>query len=333
MSTPVQRPIGINGPLASTVALGTWAIGGDDWGGSDETLAIEAIHASLDAGINLIDTAPVYGFGLSEEIVGRAIAGRRDQVVLATKCGLIWGGTEGQFFFPSPRGPIHRYQAPTAIRGELERSLRRLGTDYIDLYQTHWQDDTTPIADTMGELLKLRDEGKIRAIGVSNVTPSQLLEYTALGVVASAQEGYSMVDREQEPELMPLCERLGVSLLAYSPLAMGLLSGKITADRVFPVGDMRRGNARFAPTVLAAVNAFLAKIAPVAEGHGITLAQLVFAWTLTRPAITHVLCGARDAKQARENAAAGRVVLSADEVAFITRELDAAELRVPKVFG
>ncbi len=327
------RPLGSAGPSVPVIGLGTWAIGGDDWGGADDAQAVAAIQASLDEGVTLIDTAPIYGFGHSEEVVGRAIRGRREAVFLATKCGLIWGGTEGQFFFPGPRGAVHRHLSAAAIRGELEASLRRLGTDHIDLYQTHWQDNTTPIAETMTELLALKAEGKIRHIGVSNVTPAQLAEYRALGPVVSAQEGYSMVDRELEAEMMSACVAAGVSLLAYSPLAMGLLSGKITPEREFPPGDMRRGNPRFAPGILRAVNAFLAEIAPVSEAHGVTLAQLVVAWTLGRPGITHVLCGARDAKQARENAAAGRVTLTTEQQDFITARLDAAALKVPKVFG
>lgn len=327
------RSLGSTGPAASVIGLGTWAIGGDDWGGSDDALAISAIHASLDAGLTLIDTAPIYGFGHAEELLGRALSGRRDQVVLATKCGLVWGRGQGQFFFPHPRGDVYRHLAPAAIRADLEASLRRLRTDFIDLYQTHWQDDTTPIADTMAELLRLRDEGKIRAIGVSNVTPDQLDAYRAIGPVASVQEGYSMVDRAHETALVPRCAELGVGFIAYSPLAMGLLTGKITPDRAFAAGDVRGTSPRFARPVLEAVNAFLAQLAPLAAAHNVTLAQLVIAWTLARPGVTHALCGARDPRQAHENAAAARLVLPPDELAFITTTLDTAALHVPKLFA
>ncbi len=293
-----------------------------------------AIQASIDEGIDLIDTAPVYGFGHSEEIVGRAIRGRRDRVVLATKCGLVWGpGQGGDFFFDSKAGAVRRFLGAASIRGEVEASLKRLGTDRIDLYQTHWQESTTPIAETMGALLECQRAGKIRAIGVSNVDPAQLAAYLAAGPVASAQEIYSMVDRGHEQSLFPACARSGVAVLAYSPLAMGLLTGKMAAGRAFPAGDMRGGNPRFSDGSITAVNAFLATIEPIARAHAVSLAQLVIAWTLQQPGVTHALCGARNPLQARENADAGRVVLTADEVRIVTERLDAAQLRIPKVFG
>jgi aryl-alcohol dehydrogenase-like predicted oxidoreductase len=332
MHPALRRPLGKDGPDSSAIGLGTWAIGGDGWGGSDEAKAVAAIQASIDEGITLIDTAPIYGFGRSEEIVGRAIRGRRDQVILATKCGLVWGSDGGDFFFDSDHGQVRRFLGPASIRLEVEASLRRLGTNWIDLYQTHWQESTTPIADTMATLLELKREGKIRAIGVSNVNPAQLAEYLRCGPLASAQESYSMVDRELAQSLFPLCAQSGVAVLAYSPLAMGLLTGKFTPGRVFSSGDVRGSNRRFAPGAVAPVNAFLAQIAPIARDHGISLAQLVIAWTLQQPGVTHVLCGARDAGQARENAAAGRVALRPEELRTITARLDAARLALPKMY-
>jgi methylglyoxal reductase len=332
MHPALRRPLGKSGPESSAVGLGTWAIGGDGWGGSDEAKAVAAIQASIDEGVTLIDTAPIYGFGRSEEIVGRALQGRRDQVILATKCGLVWGHEGGEFFFDSDHGQVRRCLDPASIRREVEASLRRLDTDRIDLYQTHWQESTTPIATTMATLVELKQEGKIRAIGVSNVSPAQLTEYLRCGPIASAQESYSMVDRELAQSLFPLCAQCGMAVLAYSPLAMGLLTGKFTPGRVFSGDDVRKSNRRFAPGVVAPVNAFLQRIAPIAQHHGLSLAQLVIAWTLQQPGVTHVLCGARDAGQARENAAAGRVALRADELRTITVRLDSARLVLPKMY-
>src|SRR5882724_5273624 len=191
----LYRPLGQSGIQASVIGLGTWAIGGWMWGGTDEAKAIRAIQVSLDAGITLIDTAPAYGLGLSETIVGKAVAGRRDKVVIATKCGLVWHVKRGDPFLDEKGKAIHRYLGSESIRYEVEQSLKRLNTDYIDLYQTHWQDVTTPIEETMKTLLDLKKQGKIRAIGVSNCAVEQLEAYRKIGPLDSAQEKYSMLDR------------------------------------------------------------------------------------------------------------------------------------------
>jgi aryl-alcohol dehydrogenase-like predicted oxidoreductase len=326
-------PIGPSDLQASVIGLGTWAMGGDGWGGTDENEVIAAIRASLDAGINLIDTAPIYGFGLSEELVARAIAGRRDQVILATKCGLVWNEARGDFFFPSPHGPVHRYLGAASVFREVEESLRRLKTDYLDLYQTHWQETTTPVEETMAALLQLQQQGKIRAIGVSNVEVGQLQRYLSVGPVASVQELYSMVDREQEAALLPFCRKQHLAFLAYSPIAMGLLTGKIKPGQKFADGDMRNTSKRFAPEVVAAVNAFLVEIAPIARQHGLTLAQLAINWTLHQPGVTHVLCGARSPGQARENATACAPELPSADLDFISSRLKHHALQVPKAFA
>jgi len=220
------RNIGLSGIKASVVGLGSWAIGGWSWGGTNELEAIKAIHASLDAGITLIDTAPAYGLGLSEEIVGKAIAGRREKVLLATKCGLVWHTQKGEYFFNEKGKPVYRYLGKESIRYEIEQSLNLLKTDYIDLYQTHWQDSTTPITETMETLLDLKREGKIRAVGVSNINLKQLKEYRLIGIIDSAQEKYNMLDRELEETILPYCREQNISILSYSSLATGLLTGK-----------------------------------------------------------------------------------------------------------
>lgn len=311
------RPLGPSGIEASVVGLGAWAIGGWMWGGTDEAEAVRAIHASLDAGINLVDTAPAYGFGASEELVGKAIADRRDQVVLATKCGLVWGGEGGEFFFDSEGKRIHRLLAPASVRGEVERSLKRLGVQTIDLYQTHWQDPTTPIAETMGTLLDLKREGKIRAIGASNATAAQLAEYLAVGQLDSDQESFNMIDRHLEDDGLPYCRAHGLAVLAYSSMARGLLTGKVPPERVFAPGDHRAEHPWFTVESRKRVAELLASIRPVANQYGVTLGQLAVAWALARPGVTHALVGARTPQQALENARAGEVELFPDDLAEI----------------
>ena len=234
------RELGSSGIHASVIGLGTFGIGGWFWGGTDEKKSIEAIHASIDGGINLLDTAPMYGYGLSEEIVGKAIKGRRNQVVLATKVGLVWDNDQGEFFtYADDKGPsdkpakysVYKNLRPESIQTEVENSLRRLQTDYIDLYQTHWQDATTPIETTMEKLLKLKDQGKIRAIGVSNITVKHLNEY---GDISSVQEKFSLIDRKiAENGIVDYCVDHNIAILSYFTIEQGLLTGNMSPDRIF----------------------------------------------------------------------------------------------------
>jgi methylglyoxal reductase len=320
----LYRELGKSGIEVSAVAFGAWAIGGWMWGGAEEKDAFNAIHASLDNGVNLIDTAPIYGYGRSEELVGKAIRDRRDKVVLATKCGLRWDHEEGEFFFHSNEkgitpGPsllkINKCLRPDSIREEIDRSLKRLGTDYIDLYQTHWQESTTPIADTMAVLEELKAQGKIRAIGVSNATVDQMKAY---GRLDSDQEKYSMIDRGMETNgSLAYCRGENIAVLAYSPLGNGLLTGKITPERKFNEGDLRRMNPRFGRKNLEKIAKMLAEMKPIADEHKITFTQLVIAWTISQPGMTVALCGARNAEQAIENAKGGGIALSAEEIEII----------------
>ncbi|MFO1350841.1 MAG: aldo/keto reductase [Gammaproteobacteria bacterium] len=321
------RALGASGIQASVVGYGAWAIGGWMWGGADEKSSIAAIHAALDAGITLIDTAPVYGFGHSEIVIGKALAGRRDQAIIATKCGLVVSNDDnlGAFHFRSDRQArtpyghimVRKYLQPASIRQELELSLKRLGTDYIDLYQTHWQDPTTPIADTMGTLLDLKREGKIRAIGACNANRAHLEEYQQFGVLDTAQEKYSMLDRSIENESLPYCREHGIAMLAYSPLGQGLLTGKIGSQRKFDEGDQRAANPRFSVENRQRIADLLAQFQAIAADRKISLSQLVIAWTLAQPGLSHALCGARTPEQARENAAAGAIGLNDNEVKFM----------------
>ena len=317
------RTIGKSGVEASAVGLGTWAIGGWMWGGTDETQSIAAIQAAVDEGISLIDTAPVYGFGVAEEIVGRAIEGRRDKVVLATKCGLVWHRRDGNHFFDHDGRAVHRYLGADSIAHEVEQSLKRLRTDRIDHYITHWQDATTPIEETMAALERLKAEGKIRSIGASNTSPEDLRAYVAAGQLDAVQEEYSMIKRGIETTLLPICAEHGVSALSYSSLALGLLSGRIGPERTFEGDDQRRDNPLFSVRNREKVAAFAADIAAIAQSHGASTAQIVIAWTLEQPGITFALCGARNPAQAAENARAGRIRLNEDEL----KRLDSAAQR------
>jgi methylglyoxal reductase len=317
----LYRKLGSSGIDVSVVGFGAWAIGGWMWGGTDEPQAVAAVQAALDHGINLIDTAPAYGYGRSEEIIARAIRGRREKAVLATKCGLVWDCEDGTFFFhadqqgatmrPSEK-KIYKCLKPDSIRTEVERSLARLGADYIDLYQTHWQDPAAPIEDTMAALVKLKEQGKIRAIGVSNAGLDQLRAY---GPIDSDQEKYSMLDRNLETNgILEYCRQRNIAVLAYSPLANGLLTGKIGPDRQFGPGDLRKANPRFRRDNLEKVNGALDQLRPLAESYQASIAQLVIAWTCAQPGMTCVLCGARNPQQAIENAAAGGIALAPDDV-------------------
>ncbi len=325
----LMRPLGQSGIQASAVALGTWVMGGWMWGGADEDGCVRAIHAALDAGVNLLDTAPIYGFGQSELVVGKALRELgprgRDRVVVATKCGMVTtpGPGKGRVMMrstasgPSEYGHIEVsvYNGAQSIIAECELSLKRLGVTHVDLYQTHWQEETTPYEETMDALLSLKKQGKVRAIGVCNATPAIMDRYRSRGPLDSDQEKFSMLDRKLEAEQLPYCRRTNTAVLAYSPLALGLLTGKVKPETEFPLGDMRRTHKRFTKENLTKVNALLDRVGPIAAAKGCTLGQLVIAWTVRQPGVTHALVGARDEKQAKENAAAGSIELGGDELA------------------
>lgn len=310
------------GLQASAVGLGTWAIGGWMWGGTDDAAAEDAIRAGLDAGITLIDTAPAYGLGHAEAVVGRAVKGRRDQVVIATKCGLVWHSQRGPYFFSQAGLPVHRDLSAAAIRHEVEESLRRLQTDRIDLYITHWQDPSTSISETVETLKSLRAEGKILAFAASNTTPGDLDAYRAAGDIAAVQEEFSMLQRRIEKTHLPVCRQAGIAMMGYSVLGLGLLSGGISADRIFAGDDQRREDPRFSPDNRARVDRLMQVIRPIAQRHGASPSQVVIAWTLAQPGLTFALCGARNPDQARDNAGAGRLRLTNSDLEDINRAID-----------
>ncbi len=316
----------------SVVTFGAWAAGGWMWGGTDRSDAVNAIRTAFDSGITSIDTAPAYGQGKSEEIVGEAIKTiPRDKIQILTKYGLRWDTDKGEFYFKSidiNGKPInmHRYASKESIVKECEESLRRLGTDYIDLYQIHWADPTTPIQETMEAINKLIKDGKVRYAGVCNYDKDQMAEAEKYITLLSDQVPYSMLRRKIESELVPYLIENKKSILVYSPLQLGLLTGKMKPGHKFPEGDLRNDSFYFRDENVKRSNAFLDKIKPIADDKNITLAQLIIRWTVEQPGITIALVGARNPKQAKENAKAADVKLSSNEISFITKELDKLEL-------
>lgn len=326
------RSLGKSRLKVSAITFGAWAIGGWMWGGTDVADSVAAIHAALDHGINSIDTAPVYGFGVSEEIVGKALKGKkRDELHVFTKFGLRWDVQKGKLHMHDrdsqgkPLG-IYRYAASHSVIEECERSLRRLGTDYIDLYQIHWPDSTTPVAETMEALELLKKQGKIREAGVCNYDAALLEEATRVTALAADQVPYSMLRREVEKEVVPWCVEHDMGILAYSPLQGGLLTGKYQPGHHFPEGDHRAGNRFYKAENISRVNSFLEKIAPIAADHNATLGQLVLAWTIRRPGVIAALAGARNASQGAANGRAGHLKLSEEDIDRIDYALDGMEL-------
>jgi methylglyoxal reductase len=324
-----QRPLGNSGLSASIVGLGAWVLGGGPtWGQeTDDAESVRAIQGALDLGMNLIDTAPAYGWGRSERVVGQALKGRRQQAVLATKCGLWWDDERGSFFTELAGKKMYRSLRRDTIQLEIENSLRRLEVDHIDLYQTHWPStppEHTPIAETMETLLKLKQQGKIRAIGVCNVALEELEEHIRCGGIASDQFRYSMLHREAEREILPYCERHQIATLTYMSLEQGLLTGKIGMDRVFASTEFRANahwNDWFVPVNRQRVLDLLAAWKPLTDKYACTLAQLVIAWTAAQPGVTHVLAGGRNLAQVTENAKAGELTMDPEDLARIRRDV------------
>jgi aryl-alcohol dehydrogenase-like predicted oxidoreductase len=279
-----QIRIGNSGLTSSRVGLGTWAMGGWMWGGSDAKESIATVRDAVERGITLIDTAPVYGFGQSEEIVGQALAsgGIRQQVIIATKCGLGWKD-----------GKPYRDSRPDKLRRGVEDSLRRLKTDAIDLMQVHWPDIESPMEETARTLEDLRREGKIRAIGVSNFSPAQMVLFRSLAPLASVQPPYNLFEREMEADILPYSERTGLTLLCYGALCRGLLSGKLTVDSKFAGDDLRKVDPKFQQPRFGQYLAAAEELKTLArERFGKSLLALAVRWVLDQGP-TIALWGAR----------------------------------------
>ena len=297
------------------MGLGTWAIGGGGWqwgwGPQDDAESIAALQRGLDLGINWIDTAAAYGLGRAEEVVGRAIAGRRGEVIVATKCGLVWdeGSTE-----------VYGRLTAESVRAECEASLRRLNVDVIDLYQIHWPIDEEHLEEAWSTIADLIQEGKVRYAGVSNFSVAQLKRIQPIHPLASLQPPYSMLERGIEEELLPYCAANDIGLVIYSPMQTGLLTGKYTKERIasLPNEDWRKDrNPHFQEPALNANLALVEKLRPIAERNGRTLAQLAIAWVLRRPEVTAAIVGSRRPSQIEGTAPAGDWTLSAEDIAEI----------------
>ncbi len=321
------RQLGESSVQVTPVIFGAWAIGGWMWGGNEESDSLDAIRASIAHGVNTIDTAAIYGMGHSEELVAKAIRGIRDKVVIATKCGMRWDTAEGSDPWQQKDNAgrdvtIRKNARPDSIALECENSLKRLGVDVIDLYQIHWPDISTPVEDSMAAMLKLKDQGKIRAIGVSNYDVEWLQKAKCVAPVASLQPPYSLIQRKIESQILPFCRENQIGVIVYSPLERGLLTGKVSADRQFAPGDHRAKHKYFTVENRKRVLAALETIRPIADAHHASFAQVVINWTAHEPGITAALVGARNAEQAEHNAKALSFTLSDAEKADIRAAFD-----------
>ncbi|UCF65339.1 MAG: aldo/keto reductase, partial [bacterium] len=306
-----KRELGKTGIYLSEIGLGTWAIGGPwewGWGPQNDRESLEAIETALESGINWIDTAPSYGLGHSEEIIGKAIKGQREKIFLATKCGLVWEAD----------GKIKNNNQPASIQKEVENSLRRLGTDYIDLYQIHWPDPRTPLESSWEIMLKLKEQQKVRFVGVSNFNVRLLEKCEKIGRVDSLQPPYSLLDRRVETDILPWCLENHTAVIAYSPLQNGLLSGKFDKSRLAP-DDWRHKSTFFKEPAFSKNLEFTENLKPLAGRHNKSVLQFAIAWVLMHPAVTAAIVGARRASQVQEIMGAADWKLSEDDMAEVER--------------
>jgi aryl-alcohol dehydrogenase-like predicted oxidoreductase len=301
--------LGDRGPRVSRIAFGNWSAGGD-WGGVDRAAAIDAMREALDLGITLFDTARAYGFGAAEELLGEAlrpeINSARESIVIATKGGLRNDG-----------GLPARDSSPQGLRRDLEASLRSLGTDYVDLYQVHWPDPATPIAETARTLDEFVREGKVRYVGVSNYDARQMTEFQQVRPLDTLQPPYHLFRRDIEESVLPFAQEHGIGVLVYGPMAHGLLSGRMTESTTFAPDDWRSKNDMFAGDVFRRNLGIVRRLETFATDRGVTVAQLAIAWTLANPAVDVAIVGARNPEQIRQTAPAADIQLSTDDLARI----------------
>ncbi len=309
------RQLGVSELRITPVGLGTWAIGGGGWefgwGAQDDEESIATIHRALDMGINWIDTAAVYGLGRSEEVVGRALAGLRERPYIFTKCSMIW----------DEQRQVGHSLTKASVKREAEASLRRLQVETIDLYQIHWPNPDAQIEEGWAAMAELQREGKVRAIGVSNFSVAQMRRVMPIAPITSLQPPYSLLDRSIEDEILPFCATNQIGVIAYSPMASGLLTGKMTRARVaaLPQDDWRRGAEWFSEPHLSRNLYLVETLRDIGARHGRTAGEVAIAWTLRRPEVTGAIVGARQPEQLDGVIGAGAFRLSADEIEEIER--------------
>lgn len=314
------RKLGYSDLHLTPIGLGTWAMGGGDWkfgwGDQDDAASIASVHQALDAGVNWIDTAAIYGHGHAERVVGKAIQDRRDDVLIATKCGRVWEGESREIGKSLRRESVHR---------EVDVSLQRLGIDCIDLYQIHWPEPDEEIEEGWGAVAELVEAGKIRYAGVSNFNMEQLKRIQPIHPVTSLQPPYSMLRREVEEEVLSYCRENQIGIVAYSPMQAGLLTGRFSKERVqnLPANDWRKANPFFTSPQLEANLSIIEQLRPVAAQMEITLPQLALAWVLRRSEMTAAIAGARRPEQILETVKAGDIVIPDELLLKIERMLGA----------
>ena len=325
-----KRILGKSGIEASNIGLGTYYFGGGDGTSPPSSKdIIDMIHSALDHSINLMDTAPAYGFGHCEKIIGKALKGRRDQAVIATKCGLWWQDRRG-----SPNGQKDGRDQYISLRSdtiriEVENSLRYLNTDYLDLLQVHKPaipPEETPIEETMACLMELKQEGKIRAIGVCNVSLEQLQRYDSAGELATNQFRYSMIHKNPELDILPYCLENDIGSITYMSLEQGLLTGKINFERKFEDHDWRNNAGQWLPwfkkeNLERLLNMF-SLWEDLLDKYTCSIAQLTLAWSAAQPGATHILCGAKSVDQVISNAKSGFIVLSDSEIQRLNQDIN-----------
>jgi len=295
------------------IGVGAWAMGGGDWafawGPQEDRQSIAAIHAALDASINWIDTAAIYGLGHSEEVVGKAIAGRAHRPYVFTKCGLVW----------DEKRQISRSLKAASVRREVEASLRRLKMDFIDLYQIHWPDPEPEIEEGWQTLAQLRKEGKVRHIGVSNFNVAQMKRAQGIAPITSLQPPYNIVTSDIEKEVLPFCRENHIGVIVYSPMKSGLLTGKMTRERIakLPADDFRPRTVSFKEPLLTRNLGLVEVLRQIGDRHGRTSGEVAIAWTLRDPVVTGAIVGMRSAEQAKEIVRSAEFRLSADEISEI----------------
>jgi aryl-alcohol dehydrogenase-like predicted oxidoreductase len=319
-----KRKLGSSDLEITPIGVGAWAMGGGGWqfawGAQDDDESVDAIHAALDHGINWIDTAAVYGLGHSEEVVGRALAGRSKKPLVFTKCGIVW----------DERRETRRSLEPESIRKEVEQSLSRLKMDVIDLYQIHWPDPDSLVEAAWKMMAKLQQAGKVRYIGVSNFNVDQMRRAQAIAPITSLQPPYSIISPEIEKEILPFTQANHIGVIVYSPMKSGLLSGTMTRERIaaMPEDDFRKRVAHFKEPLLSRNLELAELLGTIGRRHGRTAGEVAIAWTLRHPAVTGAIVGMRSAKQVDGVLGAAEFRLGPEEIEEIGRFLTASAATV-----